>query len=112
MNHFIIEFGNDVVPASDNETGEPMTRRVWFVVARREGSMRYWPDYVHTSTLDCEKDAQRLAARIIAAWGDKPTADRFDDNPNWTRNTAPDPMDSLRPFGEEWEREQYDRLGL
>lgn len=112
MIRFIIEFGSDVIPASDPETGEPMTRRVWFIAARREGSARYWPDYVHTSALDGEEDAQRLAARIAAAWGDKPTADRFAGNPNWTRNTAPDPMDSLRPFGEEWEREQYDRLGL
>jgi hypothetical protein len=112
MSHFTIEFGGDVIPASDPETGEQMTRRVWFVAARRAGSTRYWPDYVHASTLDCEEDAQRLVARIASAWGATPTADRFADNPNWTRNTAPNPMDSLRPFGEEWEREQYDRLGL
>lgn len=112
MSHFTIEYGNDAILYNDPETGELMTKRGWFVVARREGSVRFWPDYVHAATLRYEDDAQRLVARITAAWGDKPTAERFAYNPNWTRNTAPDPMDSLRPFGEEWEREQYDRLGL
>lgn len=109
MNTYTIEFGSDVVSCCDEETGESMTRRVWLVAARREGSTRFWPDFVLAKTLDCEEDALRVVTRIAAAWGEKPTDARFVGNRNWTRNTAPDPMQSLRPFGEEWEREDRDR---
>lgn len=104
-----LEVGHDVRVGKDEETGEPISWREWFVTARRVGSNRYWYDYSHFADFRSEEEAEALARHIRAKWGAAIPASFFDGNLKWTQNTSPDPMDSLRPWGEEWQREQDER---
>lgn len=108
---FEIEVGDDVIQCRDPETCEPMTRRVYFLAARRKGSTRYWPDFVHAHSFDWREGAEELLSRVRARWGDAPGEARFVGNPRWVPNTRPDPMAELAPFGAAWEAEQMERAG-
>jgi hypothetical protein len=104
-----LDVAEEVIATREEETGEPCTRRVYFVVAIIEGSTRFWPDFVHGHLFNDKHDAYRLLERIEYRWSETPSVAHFEGNANWTRNNAPDPMTELAPFGEEWEAEQIER---
>lgn len=104
-----VEVVDDVVPYV-TEDG-PGTRRVWLVVACRTDSTRFWHDYAHRAVLD-EDGARALKARIERAWGAVFNESLLVNNPHWIKNTQPDPLSELAPFGDEWMREQCERAGL
>jgi len=108
---FDVLVAEDVEPFADPETGEPGTRRVYFLAARRVDSTRYWPDFVHRHTCRWREDAEALRAKVAAAWGELPGAHRFERNPHWAPDNRPDPLSELAPFGVEWAREQAERAG-
>lgn len=105
---FMLEIGETVVEYHHPEDG-PSSRRQYFVCARRTVGDRFWADFYHNHSFRWEEGARNLLDRIISAWGENPTEDRFVNNPNWTPNTDPNPLTDLEPFGYEWMREQEDR---
>lgn len=105
---FVIEIGETVVEYRHPEDG-PSTRRQYYVHARKVGSDRYWSDFYHYFGFAWQDGARKLRDKIVAAWGENPTEDRFVNNPNWTPNTAPNPLTDLEPYGYEWIREQEER---
>jgi hypothetical protein len=104
--------GSGVDDHARDEEGDSTSRRVYFLAARSLGSARFWPDFVHNHTFWQEEDAVRFLARVVSRIGDskgRVAWKRLATSPHWARNTSPDPLDALEPFGDEWQREQDER---
>jgi hypothetical protein len=98
---------SEVVRDLDAEPEYPYepTKTVWYVVARIEGSERYWYDYAHDHTFQWEGDAKNFLSHIQKTLGLNVPVERLKFSEHWLENTEPDPLDDLAPFGPAWERE-------